>query len=74
MSKVYKFFSKAIATAENSTMYNKHGAIATYGGKVVGYGYNTLAPCNINTGGCYLHAEISACMNVIRCKSIKGTM
>lgn len=60
----FRNFNLAIQASQQSDMAEKHGAVAVYGGKVIGTGCNSsesLDLFNHNSAfGCYLHAELAA--------------
>ncbi len=50
--------------AKFSDMSQKHGAVVASGGKILASGFNNISPCYIASGCSFLHAEISACLQV----------
>lgn len=53
--------------SHNNTKHNKHGAVMMKGGKILGYGCNTIEPHPRNMGGgVNCHAEITSIKHGLR--------
>ena len=67
-SKIMRGFSLASEMASlNNTKHSKHGAVMMKGGKIIGYGYNTIEPHpTIMGSGVNCHAEVTSMKNGLR--------